>query len=226
MAALEKQDEVLIVNRRTGKALQCTGLDNGQVVVQAAPSGEDAQVWSVVKGKEGVKLMNKASGKVLDVMHGSTEAGAWVQTWEDVDGQSQVWKLARATATYKKIVNTLSGNVLDIVDMREDDGAPTQIWEDVEGLGQQWKLVELAEFARKGIQTRTHSAKSSEPDPAEAPAPKAPRAKKAAAQAAAPVEAPVKAPAKRGRKPKAEAAPKAEAPKAPAKRGRKPANKT
>ena len=39
MAALEKQDEVLIVNRRTGKALQCTGLDNGQVVVQAAPSG-------------------------------------------------------------------------------------------------------------------------------------------------------------------------------------------
>ncbi len=106
--------------------------------------------------------------------------------------------------------------------MREDDGAPTQIWEDVEGLGQQWKLVELAEFARKGIQTRTHSAKSSEPDPAEAPAPKAPRTKKAAA----PVEAPVKAPAKRGRKPKAEAAPKAEAPKAPAKRGRKPANKT
>lgn len=230
--AAEKRDEVLIVNRRTGKALQSTGLDNGQVVVQAAPTGEDAQVWTAVKGKDGVKLINKASGKALDVMHGGTEAGTWAQTWEDVGGGSQVWKLARATAAYKKIVNVQAGKVLDIVDMREDDGAPAQIWDDVEGAGQQWKLVELAEFAQKGIQTRSHSSKSAE-EPKEEPAPaeEAPKAargrtKKAAAQAeAAPAEELVNAPAKRGRKPKAEAAPK-EAPKPPVKRGRKPANKT
>lgn len=141
MAPREKHEEMMIVNRRTGKALQSTGLENGQVVEQAAPSGSDAQLWIQVKAGKAVKLVNKASGKVLDVTHGSTESGAWAQTWEDVGGESQLWQWVKVTAAYKKLMNVQSGKVLDIVDMREDDGAPAQIWDDVEGVGQQWKLV-------------------------------------------------------------------------------------
>ncbi|MCI9552133.1 MAG: RICIN domain-containing protein [Acutalibacter sp.] len=149
MAAKEKMEELMIVNRRTGKALQTTGLDNGLPVTQCEPNGSDVQLWQLVKTGAVVKFVNKQNAKVLDVMHGATEAGAWAQAWEDVGGESQLWQLVKVTPTYKKILNIQSGKVLDIVDMREDDGAPAQIWDDVDGLGQQWKLVDPAALKAK-----------------------------------------------------------------------------
>jgi hypothetical protein len=206
MAPREKKEDLLIVNRRTGKALQCAGTENGNVVEQAAVTGSDAQLWTPVKvGRSAVKLLNKQSGKVLDVMHGSTEAGAWAQVWDDVaDGGSQLWQL-KGTVTYKKLINVQSGKVLDIVDMRDDDGAPAQLWEDVDGAGQQWKLVEPQAEAQ--VQAE--------------PAPKRRGRKPKAAEAEAALEAekqpepvPEPAPARQSRKPAAK--------KTPAKRGRKP----
>ena len=70
--------------------------------------------------------------------------GTWVQTWEDVDGESQLWKLVTVSPTYKKIVNVMADKALDIVDMSDEDGAPAQIWESVDGEGQQWKFVSTA----------------------------------------------------------------------------------
>lgn len=140
--AIRKSKEVMIINRRSKKALQATGLDNGCVVEQAAPIGSDAQLWLVEKSGEAVKLTNKHNGKVLDVMAEGTCSGAWLQTWEDVGGGSQLWQIADVTATYKKLVNVRAQRVVDIVDMSDDNGAPAQLWDDVDGVGQQWKLVE------------------------------------------------------------------------------------
>lgn len=227
MAAKQKNEEYMIVNRRTGKALQSTGLDNGQVVVQQAPDGTDAQIWTSVKSGKAVKLINKASGKVLDVMHGGTEAGSWAQTWEDVGGDSQLWQWVKLTATYRKLINVQSGKALDIVDMREDDGAPAQIWDDVDGAGQQWKLVAAAD-------------KPQEETPAEVPAEEKPQkeeAKKEEKKEAPKKEAPKKTAAEpkkaRGEKaeekaaPAVKSAPVAEAPAekpAPKRKGRKTSN--
>ena len=135
----KKTAEFMIVNRRSGKALQATGLDNGLVVEQAEPAKTDAQTWTSLETEGGVKFFNKACGKVLDVMANGTANGTWVQTWEDVDGESQLWKLVTVSPTYKKIVNVMADKALDIVDMSDEDGAPAQIWESVEGEGQQWK---------------------------------------------------------------------------------------
>ncbi len=210
MAPREKKEDLLIVNRRTGKALQCAGTENGNVVEQAAVTGSDAQLWTPVKvGRSAVKLLNKQSGKVLDVMHGSTEAGAWAQVWDDVaDGGSQLWQL-KGTVTYKKLINVQSGKVLDIVDMRDDDGAPAQLWEDVDGAGQQWKLVEPQAEAQAEAQAQAE------------PAPKRRGRKPKAAEAEAalgaekqPEPVPEPVPARQSRKPAAK--------KTPAKRGRKP----
>ena len=68
--AVKKTGEFMIVNRRSKKALQATGLDNGLPVEQAAAAGTDAQLWTAVETVGGVKLFNKATGKVLDVMQG------------------------------------------------------------------------------------------------------------------------------------------------------------
>jgi len=139
--AAKKTAEFMIVNRRSKKALQATGTENGLVVEQSAPTGSDAQLWTAVKADDAVKLVNKLSGKVLDVMAEGTGDGAWAQTWEDVGGGSQMWQIVTVTATYKKLLNVRSGKVLDVVDMSDEDGAPAQIWEDVDGAGQQWKFV-------------------------------------------------------------------------------------
>lgn len=194
--ALKKTPEFMIVNRRSKKALQATGAENGPVVEQAAPSGSDAQLWSLEPAGDCIKLKNKMSGKVLDVMAEGTVNGTWLQTWEDVGGESQLWQFVKLTATYGKLLNVRSGRVADIVDMSDGDGAAAQIWDDVGGDGQQWKLV-----------------------PTDKPAPKKPGPKKSAvkSQTVKKTAPKVAAATVTGELHKAEAA--------PAKRGRKPAAK-
>lgn len=171
--AMKKIEEFQIINRRTGKALQAAGTENGQCVVQAAPEGGDAQLWTLV----GQKLINKESGKALDVVHGGVENGTWAHVWDSVeDAPSQSWEVVKVTATYKKLRNVQSGKVLDIVDMSEEDGALAQIWEDVDGVGQQWKFVPADVKTPSKTVTRT-AKKESE---AAAPAAKNPRARKVA----------------------------------------------
>ena len=204
---MASKKEVMIVNRRSKKALQATGLDNGQVVEQAAATGADNQLWTIVEAEGGVKLFNKANGKVLDVMQGGTADGTWVQTWEDVGGESQLWTVENVTPTYKKLIHVLSGKALDIVDMSDEDGAPAQIWESVDGEGQQWKLVSSAPKAatktvKKPAAKKVPAAKEEKPAPAKAE--KAPAKKPAAKKAPAPkAEQPAeKAPAKKPAAPK------------------------
>ncbi len=192
--AAKKTAEFMIVNRRSKKALQSTGLDNGLVVEQAAPNGSDAQLWTTVKTDDVVKLVNKATGKVLDVMSEGTANGTWAQTWEDVGGGSQVWQIVKLTATYNKIVNVRAGKVLDIVDMSTEDGAPAQIWEDVDGIGQQWKLVPAETVSTKKAAKKPVEKKV----PAKAPAAKMAKEKAVPAKKEAPAKTVVKAaPAKK-----------------------------
>lgn len=170
--AMKKTEEFQIINRRTGKALQAAGTENGQSVVQAAPEGGDAQLWTLA----GQKLINKESGKALDVVHGGVENGTWAHIWDSVeDAPSQSWEVVKVTATYKKLRNVQSGKVLDIVDMSEEDGAMAQIWEDVDGVGQQWTFVPADVKAPSKTVTRT-----AKKDSEAAPAAKQPRARKVA----------------------------------------------
>ena len=218
----KKTAEFMIVNRRSGKALQATGLDNGLVVEQREPVKADAQIWTSVEAEGGIKLFNKACGKVLDVMQGGTADGTWAQTWEDVGGESQLWQLVNVSSTYKKIVNVHSGKALDIVDMSSEDGAPAQIWESVDGEGQQWKFVSTApKAATKTV--RKPAAKKAAAQ--EKPAAKGSRSAKAAAakEETALKAEPAKAMKKQEESPKAlqKAEPASKKPAAPASKAKK-----
>lgn len=208
--AARKMAEFMIVNRRSGKALQASGGENGAVVEQAAPTGSSAQLWTTVEAGDSVKLVNQETGKVLDVMTGGTENGTWAQIWEDVNGESQLWRVVKVTATYQKILNVQAGKVLDVMDMSEEDGAPAQIWEDVNGEGQQWKLVSpAAKTAKKAPAKKTAKTEAVKKAPAK-------KAGKASGSKAEPKKAAVKkAPAKTA--PKQEGAVQADSPKTAAK---------
>ena len=207
--APRKIAEFMIINRRTGKALAAAGTENGQNVVQAAPTGDASQLWTQSGTRNPVKLINKASGKALDVVHGGVENGTWAHIWDDVEeAASQKWELVKLTATYKKLLNVQSGKVLDIVNMSEEDGALAQLWDDVDGVGQQWKFVPVEAEGKAPSKSVTKRAPRTSNKAAEAPV-KAEAAPVKEEPAPAPVkeEAPVKAepapaPAKKEEEPK------------------------
>ncbi len=146
----------LLINRKSGKALQATDESNGASVVQHEINNTDAQLWSqtTVKGK-GVKLINKAYGKALDIMCCSTENGSLAQIWDDVDGDSQIWKLETASRGFRKLLNTNSAKVLDIKDLSDDCGAFAQLWEDLGGENQEWKLCDYPEKVKPATAKKT-----------------------------------------------------------------------
>lgn len=150
----EKDSTFLMVNRRSGKALQATGLENGLVVEQSDITYADSQLWFVKETPAGTVILNKAAAKVLDVINGGTENGTWAQLWEDAAGESQVWKIAMASRGYKKITHLMSGKVLDIQDLSDENGAPAQLWEDVGGANQEWKLMEYPKTKKTTVEKK------------------------------------------------------------------------
>lgn len=177
----EKDKTFLMINRRSGKALQATGLDNGLVVEQSDITYADSQLWFVKETPAGTVILNKAAAKALDVMKGGTANGTWAQLWEDAAGESQVWTISMASRGYKKITHILSGKVLDIQDLSDENGAPAQLWEDVGGANQEWKLTDYPKV-KKTTRTVEKKAKKEPEKPKETkkPAAKKPARKKAA----------------------------------------------
>ncbi|MFI3325959.1 MAG: RICIN domain-containing protein [Clostridia bacterium] len=140
----------LLINRKSGKALQSLGIENGVAVEQSQVNYCDAQLWSKATiSKSSFKLVNKATDKVLDVMYNGTVNGTWTHTWEDVNGPSQEWRFDKASRGFRKIVNVTSEKVLDIHELSVSNGAVAQLWEDVNGENQEWKIVEYPAPAKR-----------------------------------------------------------------------------
>ena len=133
--------DALIINRRSGKALQAKGAENGNLVEQSEINKDDSQIWTIINNSKGTKFVNKYSGKVLDVMYAGEDNGTRLQIWDDVDSVTPLWKMRGRT--YKKILNAVSGRAADIADLSDESGACVQLWDDVDGENQQWKIVPL-----------------------------------------------------------------------------------
>ncbi|GCF10008.1 RICIN domain-containing protein [Dictyobacter arantiisoli] len=86
------------------------------------------------------KLVNRNSGKVLDVVGASTADGANVDQWADNGGANQQWSLV-STGSYYKLVNRGSGKVLDVASASTADGGNVDQWTDNGGTNQQWSEV-------------------------------------------------------------------------------------
>ena len=87
------------------------------------------------------EIVNKNSGKVLDVVGASAANGAGIDQWGYQGGANQQWQLAAIDSTYYRIVNKNSGKVLDVTGVSAANGALIQQWDYVGGANQQWQLV-------------------------------------------------------------------------------------
>lgn len=167
-------------------------------VIEAAGEGREAiylaeagaakeQQWQFKKEGRFYKIINKGTGKCLDVEMGGTDNGTRLHQWEFAGGDNQLWFLEEIGENLVRIKSKQTGKCLDIVDMAKCDGAQLQIWDDVAGDNQAWLITDVTPAKKTVTRTSKTASKTAAKKPAAKKAPaKKPAAKKPAAKKAAP----------------------------------------
>ncbi len=90
------------------------------------------------------EIVNRNSGKVLDVAYCGTADGTIVRQWTWLNNTCQRWSLVTNSSGYDTIVNANSGKVLDVSGQSTADGAQVDQWSNNGGANQQWSLVSVS----------------------------------------------------------------------------------
>ena len=107
------------------------------VALGAAPASAatvDTTAWYV--------LVNRNSGKALDVYNLSMNDGARITQWTRNDGNQQQWQFVDSGGGYYRVKSRLSGKVLDVSGRSTADGAAVVQWTDGNGTNQQFRLAD------------------------------------------------------------------------------------
>ncbi|KAB1162282.1 alpha-L-arabinofuranosidase [Micromonospora sp. AMSO12t] len=108
-------------------------------VVSSAPAAAatvDTSAWYV--------LVNRNSGKALDVYNLATNDGARIVQWARNDGNQQQWQFVDSGGGYYRLKSRLSGKVLDVYNFSTANGASIVQWADSNGSNQQFRLADSA----------------------------------------------------------------------------------
>ncbi|MDK9495185.1 non-reducing end alpha-L-arabinofuranosidase family hydrolase [Streptomyces katrae] len=87
-------------------------------------------------------LVNRNSGKALDVYNLATGDGARITQWTRNDQNQQQWRFVDSGGGYYRIASRHSGKVLDVRDGSTANGAPIVQWTEANGTNQQWRLAD------------------------------------------------------------------------------------
>ncbi len=119
-------------------AVAATVLTAGTLVaVAATPAAAatvDTSAWYV--------LVNRNSGKALDVYGQATTDGARITQWTLNNGTNQQWQFADSGGGFYRLKSRLSGKVLDVSGASTADGASVVQWTDNNGANQQFRLAD------------------------------------------------------------------------------------
>jgi 5-hydroxyisourate hydrolase-like protein (transthyretin family) len=87
------------------------------------------------------RIINRNSGKVLDVASKSTANGANVHQWTWLNGTNQQWNVTDIGNGQYNIVGVQSGKYLDVASGSTADGANVQIWQYTGGNNQKYTFT-------------------------------------------------------------------------------------
>jgi len=96
-------------------------------------SSIDTSAWYV--------LVNRNSGKALDVYDYATNDGGRITQWSRHGGNNQQWQFVATGDGHYKIRSRHSGKVLDVYAKSTADGAAIVQWTDNGGANQQWRAT-------------------------------------------------------------------------------------
>jgi len=112
-------------------------LSGAAMVVNATPSAAatvDTSAWYV--------LVNRNSGKALDVYDSAMNDGARITQWARNDGANQQWQFVDSGGGYYRLKSRHSGKVLDVHNFSTADGGAIVQWADGNGTNQQFRLAD------------------------------------------------------------------------------------
>ncbi|MER5807381.1 non-reducing end alpha-L-arabinofuranosidase family hydrolase [Streptomyces sp. NPDC002033] len=90
-------------------------------------------------------LVNRNSGKALDVYNLATGDGARITQWTRNDQNQQQWQFIDSGGGYYRIRSRHSGKVLDVQNRSTANGASIVQWADANGTNQQWRLADSSD---------------------------------------------------------------------------------
>ncbi|MBT2677200.1 family 43 glycosylhydrolase [Streptomyces sp. ISL-14] len=99
------------------------------------PSGETAATPT------SYTLVNRNSGKCLDVNGGNTADGTNIFQWSCTGGANQKWKLEDLGDDTNRLVNVATGKVMDTAECSATDGADIRQWSWLNNKCQRYRLV-------------------------------------------------------------------------------------
>ncbi|MFC7248216.1 endo-1,4-beta-xylanase [Catellatospora aurea] len=123
-------------NKKAAYTSTLNALNNGTPSSPApsTPSGSiDTSAWYV--------LVNRNSGKAVDVYNFSTADGGRITQWTRTNGNNQQWQFVDSGSGYYRIKSRHSGKVLDVYNFSTANGASIVQWADGNGTNQQWRAV-------------------------------------------------------------------------------------
>ncbi|MGX7829706.1 RICIN domain-containing protein, partial [Actinokineospora sp. 24-640] len=97
----------------------------------ASAATVDPSAWYV--------LVNRNSGKALDVYGSATNDGGRITQWTRNDGANQQWQFLDSGGGHYRLKSRHSGKVLDIPNSSTTDGTAIQQWTDHNGTNQQFR---------------------------------------------------------------------------------------
>ncbi|MEE6309499.1 family 43 glycosylhydrolase [Plantactinospora veratri] len=109
----------------------------GAVAVVSTPAAAatvDTNAWYV--------LVNRNSGKALDVYNLATNDGARITQWTRNNGNQQQWQFVDSGGGYYRVKSRHSGKVLDVYNLSTANGANIVQWADGNGTNQQFRLAD------------------------------------------------------------------------------------
>ncbi|MEU4399203.1 non-reducing end alpha-L-arabinofuranosidase family hydrolase [Micromonospora orduensis] len=115
-------------------ALVAGGAAAVAVTSPAAAATVDTNAWYV--------LVNRNSGKALDVYNLATNDGARITQWTRNNGNQQQWQFVDSGGGYYRLKSRLSGKVLDVYNFSTANGASIVQWSDGNGTNQQFRLAD------------------------------------------------------------------------------------
>jgi hypothetical protein len=101
---------------------------------------------SLVAPSVGRMILNRLSGKALDVTNASTANGTLLQQWTGSGDGQQRWAVVPLGNGYYKILNTLTNKALDVTSASIINGALIQQWEDNGNWQQQWDIIPVDSY--------------------------------------------------------------------------------
>ncbi|MER7564913.1 non-reducing end alpha-L-arabinofuranosidase family hydrolase [Streptomyces sp. NPDC048523] len=90
-------------------------------------------------------LVNRNSGKALDVYNMATEDGARITQWTRNDQAQQQWQFVDSGGGYYRIKSRHSGKVLDVYNWSTANGGSIVQWADLNAANQQWRLADSSD---------------------------------------------------------------------------------